>query len=82
MEHGEDKLKSFIEKISKVNPIITFKIEWPKNSTNFLNVTVSLTEEVIETDLYLKTTDSHQYLQANLVHYKKSIPLSQAESNG
>lgn len=82
MEHGEDKLKSFIEKINKVNPIITFKIEWPKNSTNFLNVTVSLTEEVIETDLYLKTTDSHQYLQANLVHYKKSKPLSQAENNG
>ena len=40
-EHGENKLKSFIDKINKVNPIIKFTAEWSKTSINFLDVTVS-----------------------------------------
>ena len=32
---------------------------------NFLDVTVSLIEELTETDLYVKPTDSHQYLQSS-----------------
>ena len=42
---------------------------------------MTLAEEVIETDLYVKPTDSHQYLQSSLCHpfhCKKSIPYSQA----
>ena len=80
-EHGENKLKSFIDKISKVHPTITFTAEWSKTSINFLDVTVSLIEGVIETDLYVKPTDSHQNLQSSSCHpfhCKKGIPYSQA----
>ena len=45
---------------------IKFTAEWSKISINFLDVTVSLTEEVKETDLYVKPTDRHQYLQSSL----------------
>ena len=45
-----------------------FTAEWSKISINFLDVTVSLMEEVTETDLYVKPTDRHQYLQSSLCH--------------
>ena len=46
--HGENKLKSFIDKINKVYH-------------QFLRCPASLIERVIETDLYAKYTYSHQY---------------------
>ena len=52
-----------------------------KTSINFLDVTLSLIEGVIETDLHVKPADSHQYLQSSLCHpfhCKKGIPNSQA----
>ena len=39
-----------------------FTAEWSQKSVNFLDVTVSLIDGQIETDLYAKPTDSHQYL--------------------
>ena len=80
-EHGENKLKSFIDKINKAYPTIKFTAEWSKTSINFLDVTVTLIEGVIETDLFVKPTDSHQYLQSSSCHpfhCKKGIPYSQA----
>ena len=77
----ENKLKSFILKINKVHPTIKFTVQWSKASINFLDVTVSLIEEVTETDLYVESTDSHQYLQSTLCHpfhCRKGIPYSQA----
>ena len=59
-EHGENKLKLFIDNINKVHPTIKFTAEWSKTSTSFLDVTVSLVEGVIGTGLYVKPTDSHQ----------------------
>ena len=73
-EHGKNKLKSFIEKINNVCPTITFTAEWSKTSINFLDVTVPFIEGVIETDLYVKPTDSHQYLQSSLSHHFHCIP--------
>ena len=42
--------------------------ELSKISINFLNAIVSLTKRVIETGLYVKLTDSPQYVQATLCH--------------
>ena len=67
-EHGQNKLKSFIDKIDKVHPTIKFTAEWPKTFINFLDATASPIERVIETDLYVKPTGSHQYLQSGLCH--------------
>ena len=80
-EHGENKLKSFIGKINKVHPTIKCIAQWSETSFNFLHATVSLTSGVIETDLYVKPTNSHQYLKSNSCHpfyCKKGIPYSQA----
>ena len=64
-----------------MHPTIKFTTEWSKTSINFLDVTVSLIGGVIETDFYVKPTDSHQYLQSSSCHpfhCKKGILFSQA----
>ena len=75
-EHGENKLKLFLGKVNEVHPTIKFRAEWSKTSINFLDVTVSFVEGVIETDVYVEPTVSHQYLQSSSCHSfhcKKSI---------
>ena len=80
-EHGEEKLKTFIGNINKMHPTIKFTADWSKTSINFPDVTVSITECIIETDLYVKPTDSHQNLLSSSCHpfySKKGIPYTQA----
>ena len=62
-------------------PTINFTADWSKISIIFLDVTVFITEGIIETDLYAKPTDSHQYLLSSSCYpfyCKKGIPYSQA----
>ena len=50
-EHGEEKLKSFIDNINKMHRTIKFTADWSKTSRNVLDVTVSIPKGIIETDL-------------------------------
>ena len=80
-EHGEEKLRDFVQTLNEVHPTIKFTAEWSQKSIIFLDVTVSLIDGQIETDVYVKPTDSHQYLHSfscHPYHCKKSIPYSQA----
>ena len=48
-----------------MHPTIKFMKDWLKTSMNFFYVTVSIAEGIIKTvstDLYVKPTDSYQYL--------------------
>ena len=79
--HGEEKLKSFLDNINKMHPTLKFAVYPSKTSINFLNVTVSIAECMIETDLNVKATDSHQYLLSSSCYpfdCKEGIPYSQA----
>ena len=67
--------------INKTHPTIKFTVDWSKTSINFLDVTVTIAEGVIETDLYVKPTDIHQYLLLSSCHpfsCKNGIPYSRA----
>ena len=67
--------------MNEKHPTIKFTAEWSKTSINFLDVTVSLVGGIITTDLYVKPTNSQQYLHSSLCHpyhCKKGIPYSQA----
>ena len=51
-----------------------------QNTINFLDATVYLENEKIKTDLYVKPTDTHQYLHSSSCHSyhcKKGIRYSQ-----
>ena len=64
-----------------MHPTIKFTADWSKTSISFLDVTVPNEKGVIETDLYVKLNDSHQYLLSSSCHpfyCKKGIPYSQA----
>ena len=80
-EHGEEKLKKFIEYLNEKHPPIKFTAKWSQTSINFLDVTVSFIRGKITTDLYVKAEDSHQFLHSSSCHpyhCRKGIPYSQA----
>ena len=80
-EHGEEKLKKFIEYLNEKHPTIKFTAEWSQTLIDFLDVSVSFIGGKITTDLYVKATDSHKYLHSSSCHPyhgKKGIPYSQA----
>ena len=80
-EHGEEELQKFLETLNCYHPTIKFTAEYSRAKINFLDVTVIKKGNQLVTDLYIKPTDTHQYLHASschVSHCKKSIPFSQA----
>ena len=56
-------------------------MDYSTTKINFLDVTVAKVGNKLETDLYCKPTDTHQYLHAQSCHrniYKKLIAYGQA----
>ena len=79
--HGLDRLLDFIEFLNNSHPTIKFTFEYSQVSVNFLDVITSLKDGTISTDLYIKPTDTHQYLHPESCHpghTKRAIPYSQA----
>ena len=62
------------------NPNIKFTCEFSEASINFLDLNVKLSEGKLQTSLYVKPTDRHQYLHlrsSHPKHTKRSIVYSQ-----
>ena len=81
MRNGEESLEKFLNKLNSFHPTITFTAEYSKETINFLDVNIRLVEEELMTDLFVKPTDRHQYLDPSSSHpfqCKKGIPHSQA----
>ena len=58
-------LKLLLEKINSIHPIIKFTADWSYSSVIFLDVKVILKDGKIITDLYVKPTGTHQYLDSS-----------------
>ena len=67
--HGEKTLQTYLEKLNKFHPNVKLTHESSKENISFLELNVKLSEEQLETDLYIKPTDWHQYS-----HYTSSHP--------
>ena len=79
--HGEEKLDNFITYLNNIHPTIKFTMERSTSSFPFLDVNVLLENGKIESDLFCKPTDKHQYLlhsSSHLYHTKRAIPYSLA----
>ena len=79
-EHVEESLQEFINEINSFHPTIKFTADWSKEKVNFLDVEVTLKNSVLSTDLFVKPTDTHQFLDptsCHPYHCKKRIPYSQ-----
>ena len=80
-QHGEEKLKEFLKILNSCQLTIKFTSEYSLYKVNFLDVEAIRSGNKLLTDLYIKPTDTHQYLEfssCHVYHSKKSIPYSQA----
>ena len=71
----------FIETLNVCHPTIKFTGEWSKEEINFLDVNIRLRNRQLKTDLHIKPTDTHQFLDSTSCHpyhCKKGIPYSHA----
>ena len=74
---GEQLLLEFLQWINRLHDTIKFTWDSSKWNINYLDVQVINNNGVIETDLYTKPTDKHQYLFHTSCHpkgVKQSIP--------
>ena len=79
-EHKNNSLKQVIETLKAFHPTIKFTAEWSNENTNNLNVSVRLRNRQLDTDLHIKPTETHQFLNptsCHPYHCKKSIPYCQ-----
>ena len=67
--HGQEKLDSFLEEFNRFNPHLKFTHESSKESIQFLDLNVMLSNGKLSTDLYIKSTNRRQFL-----HYTSSHP--------
>ena len=77
---SRDELNTFIQHLNSRIPSIKFTEEVSQESVTFLDTTAKIRDGRIETDLYTKPTDSHNYLLYTSAHPKScrnSIPYSQ-----
>ena len=80
-QHGVKELEKFLEFLNCYHPTIKFTANYSREEINFLDVSVGKKNNQLATDLYIKPTDTHQYLHASSYHVyqsKKSVPYSQA----
>ena len=66
--HGEDLLKIFLDKLKIFHPTIKFACEYSREKVNYFDVQIIVREGKLRTDLYVKQTDSHQYLHSSSCH--------------
>ena len=80
-EHGEDSLDKFIDYLNSIHPTIKFTKKSSRTEIDFLDVLVSREGNRIKTSLFVKPTDTHQFLHftsCHPYHTKSGIPYGQA----
>ena len=86
-QHGENEPKKFLEILNSYHATIKFTANYSRDMMSFLDVEVIKKGNQLVTDLYIKPTDTHQYLHASschVFHSKKSIlykPSFEAKKN-
>ena len=78
--HGKEHPETFLQELNNFNRDFKFTYELNEKEIPFLDLTFKLNEGKISTDLYIKSTDRHQYLHftsSHPNHTKRSIVCSQ-----
>ena len=78
---GQDQFDVFLREINEFHHCIKFAAEFSMDRVTFLDTTMILEGDAIQTEMYTKPTDTHQYLSLDSCHAKHcttSIPYSQS----
>ena len=76
-EQGEESLRYFTDQVHLFHPTIKFTAEYSKEEANFLDLNIKLIDGKLKADLFVKPTDTHQFLDPTSTHLyqcKKIIP--------
>ena len=65
---GSQNLNELFNCINSLHPTIKFTMDYSTTEINFLGVTVTKVGNKLETDLYRKPSDTHQYLYNQSCH--------------
>ena len=60
---GLEKLEEFLKSLNTFHPTMKFNVNYSYETINFLDVQVSKKISTLETELYWKDTDRHQFHQ-------------------
>eukprot|EP00061_Rhincodon_typus_P014356 g41320.t1 len=77
---SKEQLEQFINFTNTFHPNLKFTWTISDISLSFLDLSVSISDDHLETDIYFKPTDSHSYLDYTSSHppsCKNAIPYSQ-----
>ena len=80
-QHGEKELRKFLGILNSHHSTIKFTANYSREKISFLDLKVKKKRNQLVTGLYIKPTDTPQYLHASSCHVfnsKKSITYSQA----
>jgi hypothetical protein len=79
--HSEESLSVFVTYLNSINSSIQFTYRCSRSSIDFLDILVSKDSDgLVSTDLFIKETDTHQFLHNNSCHpghIKRSLAFSQ-----
>ena len=67
-ECGEKSLEKFLDQLNTFHPTIKFTAEYSEEAINFLDVNARLVDGELMTDLFVKPTDTHQFLDPSSSH--------------
>ena len=76
----ETELQTFTQFLNTVHPTIKFTVQSSQTQLPFLDILIKIKDGMLQTDLYTKPTDAHNYLHyrsAHPSHVKNNIPYSQ-----
>nr|XP_039273918.1 uncharacterized protein LOC120347871 [Styela clava] len=68
--HGETELKDFLNHANSIHPTIKFTFDYSTENIAFLDIKVHIIDNKLETEIFTKETDSHQYLLPSSCHPK------------
>ena len=79
--HGLEELDEWITYLNQCDPGIKVTVEQSEEKINFIDIMINIDRSIstLLTDLYSKSTDSHNYLNYGLTHpshSKKGLPFS------
>ena len=80
-DHGTEELKTFFELANSFHDTIKFTYQYSLTNIDFLDVTIHKNNNILQTDLYSKPTDAHQYLHwtsCHPPHIRKNLPFGLA----
>ena len=67
-QHGEEKLKEFLYILNHYHPSIKFTSKYSRERIDFLDVEIIKEGNRLLTDVFVKSTETHQYLHATSCH--------------